>query len=124
MWSIVLLVPQGDEIPRWSLCWNTYIFSNTLVTKSLTLLILSNKIKTITMNLKSRISGFRRSNGYTYQNSQCPDMRNSEVGLSLIMIIETLSNDYHYFNASRFHDSGFTPRATFKCLMCKVVKAT
>jgi hypothetical protein len=51
-------------------------------------------------------------------------MRNIEVGLSLIMIIEALSIDYHYFNALRFRDSGVTPRATFECLMCEVAKAT
>jgi hypothetical protein len=78
----------------------------------------------IAINPKYQISGFCRSNDYTYQSSQCPDLRNRKVGLSLIMIIKILSNDYHYFNASRFQDSGVTPQATFECMMYKVEKET
>jgi hypothetical protein len=79
--------------------------------------------KTIHISLKNRISGFRRYYGYTYQSSQCPDTRNSEVGLSLIMIIEPLSRDYHFLIHRTFTFRESHLETPFERPMCEVAKS-
>jgi len=69
-------------------------FPNILDIKGLEATYLLND-KMLTINLKYQISGFCRSNSPTCRISQCPNMQNNEVGLSLIMIIEALKSDYH-----------------------------